>query len=89
MIKSKQEIRDAWYESERKRRRTATEGTVQTLTLPEIDALLEVPFDREELRAERKRRLERLRYAMIMENPSTRAKYRQHKREYRQTQRAW
>lgn len=89
MIKSKQQVRDSWYESERARRRLAEEGTVQSLTLPEIESLLEIPFDRDELRAERKRRLERLRYARLMANPSTRAAYREHKRQYRQSVREW
>lgn len=89
MIKSKQQVRDSWYESERARRRLAEEGTVQSLTLPEIESLLEIPFDRDELRAERKRRLERLRYARLMANPSTRAAYREHKRNYRQSVREW
>jgi len=89
MIKSKQQVRDNWYESERARRRLAEEGTVQSLTLPEIESLLEIPFDRDELRAERKRRLERLRYARVMANPSTRAAYREQKRQYRQSVREW
>lgn len=89
MIKSKQQVRDSWYESERARRRLAEEGTVQSLTLPEIESLLEIPFDRDELRAERKRRLERLRYARLMANPSTRAAYREHKRQYRQSVKGW
>lgn len=89
MIKSKQQVRDSWYESERARRRLAEEGTVQSLTLPEIESLLEIPFDRDELRAERKRRLERLRYARLMANPSTRAAYREHKRQYRQSVKEW
>ena len=89
MIKSKQQVRDSWYESERARRRLAEEGTVQSLTLPEIESLLEIPFDRDELRAERKRRLERLRYARLMANPATRAAYREHKRQYRQSVKEW
>jgi len=89
MIKSKQQVRDSWYESERARRRLAEEGSVQSLTLPEIESLLEIPFDKTELRAERKRRLERLRYARIMANPSTRSAYREHKRNYRQSVREW
>jgi hypothetical protein len=89
MIKNKQQVKDSWYESERARRRLAEEGSVQALTLPEIDALLEIPYDRSELRAERKRRLERLRYARLMANPATRAAYREHKRNYRQSVKSW
>lgn len=89
MIKSKQQVRDRWHKTERNRRLTAETGTVQALTLPEIDSLLEIPYSREELRAERKRRLERLRYARIMANPATRAQYREHKRNYRASVRDW
>lgn len=85
MSNSKQQVRDRWYESERNRRKVAEEGTVQALTLPEISMLLETQYDRNELLAERKRRMERLRYASIMANPDTKSEYREHKRNYRKS----
>jgi len=88
-IRTKDQIRKAWRDSERRRRMKADENSVQALTLPEIESMLETPFSKEELRAERKRRMERLRYARIMENPFTRSQYREHKRNYRQSVKEW
>lgn len=81
MIRNREEIRKAHDRREYKRRLKADEGTVQTLTLPEIKQLLAVPFTKEELRAEVKRRRERLRYLKIRSNPFTLAKYRERKRQ--------
>ena len=81
MIRNREEIRKAHDRREYKRRQKADEGTVQTLTLPEIKELLSVPFTKEELRAEVKRRRERLRYLKIHSNPFTLSKYRERKRQ--------
>lgn len=82
MIRNTQEITNRWYETERSRRAVAEEGTVQSLTIPEIKTILEAHrWTKEELRAELKRRRERLRYAKIMANPYRRSQLRARKRD--------
>lgn len=77
MIRNTQEITNRWYETERARRAVAEEGTVQSLTIPEIKNILQAHrWSAEDLRAELKRRKERLRYSKIMANPFRRAQLR-------------
>jgi hypothetical protein len=80
MIKNKEQIRVHHDWDEYDRRSEASVGTVQKLTTKEILEALKFPFTKEELRAERKRRMERLRYARIMANPYTKSLYRARKR---------
>lgn len=80
MIKSSEQIRVRYDWNEFERRQEASSDQVQSLTTVQILEALKVPFDRSELKAELKRRKERLRYAKIMANPRTRAIYRERKR---------
>jgi hypothetical protein len=80
MIRNKEQIRKMHNRKEYVRRQVAEDGTVQSLTLPEIKELLAIPFTKEELRLEVKRRRERLRYLRIRANPYTLAQYRERKR---------
>lgn len=83
MIRTTQEITNRWYETERSRRAEAEEGTVQALTIPEIKNILRAHrWSAEELRAELKRRKERLRYAKIMANPYRRAQLKARRSSY-------
>lgn len=84
MIKSKEQVTSRHNWSEYERRQAASPNQVQSLTTPEIKELLETPFDKDELRAELKRRRERLRYARIVANPKTRSEYRARKRRERE-----
>ena len=88
MIKNTDQIESRYRWSEFERRQEASEDQVQSLTTTRILEALSVPFDRAELKAELKRRKERLRYAKIMANPRTRAIYRERKRTERYN-RAW
>jgi hypothetical protein len=80
MIKNTEQIKSRHRWSEFERRQEASEDQVQSLTTTKILEALSVPFDRAELRAELKRRRERLRYAKLMANPRTRSIYRERKR---------
>lgn len=80
MILNKEQIRTRHDWNEYERRSSAPEGSIEKLTTLEIKELLKIPFTKEELRAERKRRVERLRYLRIMANPFTRAQYKDRKR---------
>lgn len=84
MIKSREQIRKRHDWNEFERRQAAKPNEVQSLTTVEIKELLEVPFDKQELRAELKRRRERFRYARIVANPKTRSEYRARKRQERE-----
>ncbi len=81
MILNKEEVRKKFDRREYNRRQKAEDGTVNKLTTPEIKELLSIPFTKEELRAEIKRRKERLRYLRIRSNPFLVSKYRARKRE--------
>ena len=89
MIQSREQIRIRHDWNEYERRQAASETEVQSLKTIEIKELLKIPFDKSELRAELKRRNERLRYAKIVANPRTRALYRERKREERQARKIW
>lgn len=89
MIKNLDQIRNRFDWDEYEKRQQAPEGTVQKLTTKEILEALKFPFTKEELRAERKRRVERLRYLKIMSNPYTKHLYRERKRKERQAQKSW
>lgn len=80
MILNKSQIRNRYDWKERVRRSNSEETDVQSLKTPEIKTLLKRFFSKEELRAELKRRKERLRYMKIMANPKTRSEYRARKR---------
>lgn len=81
MIKSLNQIKSRHRWEEFDRRQEAGPNQVQSLTTQAIVEALKVKFTKEEMRAELKRRRERLRYAKIMANPRTRAIYRARKRE--------
>lgn len=81
MIKSLNQIKSRHRWEEFDRRQEAGPTQVQSLTTQAIVEALKVKFTKEEMRAELKRRRERLRYAKIMANPRTRAIYRARKRE--------
>lgn len=86
MIKSLEQIESRTRWAEYDRRKNASETQVESLTTVEIREALKRYFTKEELRAELKRRNERLRYAKIMANPRTRSLYRARKRaEYART----
>lgn len=76
-------MRDKFDWNEYVRRQRASADEVQSLTTPKIVELLKIPFDKNELKAELKRRKDRLRYAKIIANPFTRAAYRARKRNER------
>lgn len=81
MIKSLNQIKSRHRWEEFDRRQEAGPNQVQSLTTQAIVEALKVKFTKDEMRAELKRRRERLRYAKIMANPRTRAIYRARKRE--------
>ena len=80
MIKSLDQIESRARWAEYDRRKNASETQVESLTTVEIRDALKRHFTKEELRAELKRRNERLRYAKIIANPRTRSLYRARKR---------
>ena len=90
MIKSTSQIESRYRWAEYERRLQASETAVESLTTEEIKDALQFPFSKDELRAEIKRRNERLRYAKIMANPKRRSEYRARKRmEYWNKQSNW
>jgi hypothetical protein len=84
MIRNLEQIKTRWSWDEYEKRSQASENSVARLTLPQIEELLSIPFSKEELRLERKRRVERLRYLRIISNPRSRAEYRARKQRERQ-----
>lgn len=80
MILNKEQIRNRYDYTESLRRKTADEDTVHSLKTPEIKERLKNYISKEDLKAELKRRKERLRYMKIMANPKSRAEYRARKR---------
>lgn len=84
MIKNLEQIKTRWSWNEYEKRSQAPENSVARLTLPQIDELLSVKFSKEELRLEKKRRIERLRYLRIISNPRSRAEYKARKQRERQ-----
>ena len=80
MILNKEQIRNRFDKAEAARRKESEEATVFSLKTPEIKERLKTFITKEELRAELKRRKERLRYLRIMSNPKSRAELRARKR---------
>lgn len=89
MIQSREQIRERFDWNEYERRQAAKPNQAQSLTTVDIKSLLEIPFDKDELRAELKRRRERFRYARIVANPKTRSEYRARKRREREARKDW
>ena len=80
MILNKDQIRNRYDYTESLRRKSSEEDTVYSLKTPEIKERLKNYIPKDELRAELKRRKERLRYMKIMANPKSRSEYRARKR---------
>lgn len=88
MIKNTNQIKTRHRWNEFERRQEASSNEVQSLTTQAILEALKVKFTKEELRAEIKRRRERLRYLKIISNPYTRSLYRARKKAEREARNA-
>jgi hypothetical protein len=83
MILNKEQVKANFEKDEAARRAKAKKNTVHALTTEEINARMKTYISKEELKAEKKRRAERLRYARLMANPKSRAALRDKKRAQR------